>query len=185
MCAYRIVHLSAIATNRSCVSCGVDLEKLVREHQPMVFSLAYHFLRDRARAEDLAQDVFLHLHQKLHELESPDHVRFWLRRVTAHRCIDESRRAKWRNGPGLDQLPEPRVSAHESDFLRDEVLRKLVASLPEKARLVVILRYQEDLEPTEIAEIVGLPLGTVKSQLHRALAVLRRKLQRTDQKVAL
>jgi RNA polymerase sigma-70 factor (ECF subfamily) len=172
----------AFAPHLSCVLCGVDLEQLVREHQPMVFSLAYHFLRDRARAEDLAQDVFLHLHQKLHELASPAHVKFWLRRVTAHRCIDESRRAKWRNGPGLDSVPEPSVPAADSDFLRADALRKLVASLPEKARFVVILRYQEDLEPTEIAEILNLPLGTVKSQLHRALAILRRKL---EQKVAL
>lgn len=164
---------------------GVDLEQLVREHQAMVFSLAYHFLRDRARAEDLAQDVFLHLHQKLQELESPAHVKFWLRRVTAHRCIDESRRAKFRNGPGLESVPEPSVPATGGDFLRADALRKLVASLPEKARFVVILRYQEDLEPGEIAEILNLPLGTVKSQLHRALAVLRRKIEQREHRVAL
>lgn len=151
----------------------------------MVFSLAYHFLRDRARAEDLAQDVFLHLHRKLRELASPEHVKFWLRRVTAHRCIDESRRAKWRNGPGLDSMPEPSVPAADVDFLREDALRKLVASLPDKARWVVILRYQEDLEPTEIAEILSIPVGTVKSQLHRALAVLRRKLERRELKAAI
>lgn len=150
----------------------------------MVFSLAYHFLRDRARAEDLAQDVFLLLHQKLHELESPGHVKFWLRRVTAHRCIDESRRRKLRNGPDLESLPEQGAMAPDDDFLRAGALRKLVASLPEEARLVVILRYQEDLEPMEIAEILNIPLGTVKSRLHRALAVLRWRLEHTKHKVA-
>ncbi len=150
----------------------------------MVFSLAFHFLRDRARAEDLAQDVFLHLHQKLAELQSPAHVKFWLRRVTAHRCIDESRRG-WRNGPALENVPELSSPAADDDFLRDAALRKLVASLPEKGRLVVILRYQEDLEPAEIAEILNMPVGTVKSQLHRALALLRHKWEKTEQKAVL
>ena len=151
----------------------------------MVFSIAYHFLRDRTAAEDLGQDVFLHLYQNLEQLESPAHVKFWLRRVTAHRCIDESRRRKLRAGPALEQIPERAAPPEAGDFLLSGALRKMVASLPEKARLVVILRYQEDLEPTEIAEILDLPLSTVKSQLHRALAVLRGKLARSNRKVAI
>jgi RNA polymerase sigma-70 factor (ECF subfamily) len=54
----------------------------------------------------------------------------------------------------------------------------LVAALPEKARAVVVLRYQEDLDPTEIAGVLGIPVGTVKSQLQRALALLREKMSR-------
>ena len=62
----------------------------------MVFSIAWHLLRDRAVAEELAQDVFLSLHQHLAELESPEHVLFWLRRVTSNRALDEARRRQRR-----------------------------------------------------------------------------------------
>ena len=58
-------------------------------------------------------------------------------------------------------------------------LRQLVASLPPKQRMVVVLRYQEDLEPEEIADLLNLPVGTVKSQLQRSLAILREKVART------
>ena len=73
----------------------------------MVFSLAYHFLHDAALAEEVAQDVFLELHGRLGALESPAHIRHWLRRVTAHRSIDQSRRRKVRPQVGLDEVPEP------------------------------------------------------------------------------
>src|SRR5918993_1214696 len=89
---------------------------LVREHQGMVFGLAYHFLQCRAQAEELAQDVFLALHQNLARVESG-------------------------------------------------------------RRLVVTLRFQEDLNMSEISEIVGMPVNTVKSHLRRSMDTLRRKLK--------
>jgi RNA polymerase sigma-70 factor (ECF subfamily) len=58
------------------------------------------------------------------------------------------------------------------------MLRRLIAALPEDARMVMVLRYQEDLDPSEIAEILVMPLATVKSHLHRSLGVLREKLAR-------
>src|SRR5262245_9132131 len=64
---------------------------IVREHQAMVFGLALHFLRSQAEAEELAQDVFLALHQSLPRVESSRHLIFWLRRVTSNRCIDRVR----------------------------------------------------------------------------------------------
>src|SRR3954468_15485720 len=69
---------------------------LIREHQDMVFSIAWHFLHDRDRAEEIAQEVFLQLYRTLGEIGSNAHLTFWLRRVTANRCIDESRRGRWR-----------------------------------------------------------------------------------------
>jgi RNA polymerase sigma-70 factor (ECF subfamily) len=60
-----------------------------------------------------------------------------------------------------------------------EALRRIVATLPEKPRLVVTLRYQEDLDPTEIAELLDMPLNTVKSHLRRSLVILREKVTRS------
>lgn len=151
---------------------------LVREHQAMVFSLAYHFLRDRSLAEELAQEVFLLLHQNLSSIKSPAHLTFWLRKVTSHRSIDQMRRQQARPQVHLDDVPEPATEDRATDPMLSRSLGKMVEALPENARMVLILRYQEDLEPTEIAEITGMPLNTVKSHLRRSLATLREKLTR-------
>ena len=164
------------------VSAPIDFAEMVREHQHMVFSLALHFLRDRESAEEVAQDVFLHLHQKLNELESADHVKFWLRRVATHRCIDESRRRKLRPNCNLEDIPEPAAHRAQSDFLLRDQLGRLIAALPERARMMVLLRYQEDMDPAEIAEVAGVPLSTVKSLLHRSINTLRTKMERRLQK---
>lgn len=154
-------------------------EQIVRQHQGMVFSLACHFLRDRALAEELSQEVFLNLHQNLHSIKSPEHLTFWLRKVTSHRCIDQARRQKVRPQISLDDVPEPSTHPTENDLFLSEMLRRVVDTLSEKARMVVILRYQEDLDPAEIATVLDMPLNTVKSHLRRSLSTLRDKLSRT------
>jgi RNA polymerase sigma-70 factor, ECF subfamily len=151
---------------------------LVQEHQAMVFSMACRFLRNRALAEEIAQDVFLQLYRKLPTLESPHHVLYWLRSVTANRLIDHARRQQRRPQLPLDDAPEPAAPANDHDPLLSDTLRQLVAALPENARLVMILRYQEDLDPMDIAATLDMPLATVKSHLSRSLAVLREKLSR-------
>jgi RNA polymerase sigma-70 factor (ECF subfamily) len=152
--------------------------ELVEEHQSMVFSIAFRFLRDRAVAEELAQDVFLKLYRELPRLESREHVKFWLRRVISHRSMDYARSAFRRREVALDDIHEPAVNSNGSDPLLENALRKLVASLPNDARMVVLLRYQEEMEPQEIAETMGVPLATVKSRLRRSLVLLRGKAQR-------
>lgn len=158
--------------------------EIVRCHQSMVYSIALHFLSDSASVEELAQDVFLQLHANLGKLRSGDHIKFWLRKVTGHRCIDYRRR---RNLPqvSLDDVPEPAAPGRPGDPLLSGKLRRFVASLPEKARLVVILRYQEDMDAAEIAETLDMPLATVKSHLQRSLALLREKLTRAVGEVTL
>jgi len=155
---------------------------IMREHQAMVFSIAYHFLRDRWLAEELAQEVFLHLHKNMRAIQSPSHLVYWLRKVTSHRCIDQARRQKLRPRVSLteylERAPEPASNDRVADPLLAGVLRRLIARLPERSRMIVILRFQEDLEPAEIAEMLSIPLGTVKSNLHRSLALLRGKLER-------
>ena len=155
-----------------------DFGELMREHRSMVFSVVYHFLHDRDQAEEIAQDVFLSLHRNLAELESPAHAAHWLRRVAVQRAIDAARKRQRRPMVALENIAEPSVKPAPGDLLLGELLRKLVVSLPETQRMVVILRYQEDLDPTEIADVMGIPVGTVKSHLQRSLALLREKLER-------
>jgi len=143
----------------------------------MVFSLALRFLRDREGAEELAQDVFLQLYRHFTRIESPAHATCWLRRAICHRSIDEVRKRKLRPRIGLDEVPEPAGKGSQPDPMLQSHIRKLVGSLPEKARMVVLLRYQEDLDPAEISEMLEMPVSTVKSHLHRSLALLRSKLR--------
>ena len=150
--------------------------EIVKEHQGMVFSIAYHFLRNRSLAEELAQEVFLQLYQKLPDIQSSAHLTYWLRRITAHRCIDQSRRYK--PELGLEEAPPQSTMPRLVDPLLHQHLRKSVAALPEKWRAMVILRYQEELDLAEISEILDIPLNTVKSGLQRSLAELRKKLTR-------
>ena len=152
----------------------------MREHERMVFSIAYHFLHNGAAAEEVAQDVFLELFKKLATLESHAHATFWLRRVACHRSIDYARRNKMAAAEVTwEHLPEPAKEARESDPLMERRLRQLVAALPEKMRMVVILRYQEDAQLEEIADTLRIPVNTVKSTLHRAHAMLRAKIEQT------
>ena len=149
---------------------------IVDRHKGMVYSVAYHFFRNPAVAEDLAQDVFLDLFRHLHRIESDEHLTNWLRRAVTTKCIDQARWAKNHVRQPLESAPEARVGPVVVDPFLSEALRKRVAALPEQKRLVVILRYQEEMELAEIAQALGMPVNTVKSTLHRALNLLREKM---------
>jgi len=159
--------------------------QLVGRHQAMVFSMALAHLRNRAIAEYVAQEVFLELYRRLGTLESEAHVTNWLRRVTAHRLIDQAREWKRKPQTSLELVAEPVAGVRTGDLLLNETLQQLVGTLPEHARMIVILRFQEDLELAEIAEILDLPIGTVKSRLQRALVLLKDKLARRGVEMSL
>ena len=144
----------------------------------MVFSVAMHYLHEPKSAEEVAQDVFLQFYRLKDRLSGPEHVTAWLRKVACHRSIDYARSRRHDPKVGLDELPEPASQEKWDDPLLRDRLQRLVLSLPEKARMVMILRYQEDLDLEEIARELEMPLGTVKSHLQRSLAMLREKLGR-------
>lgn len=151
---------------------------VLRANQSMVFSIAYHFLRDRASAEEVAQEVFLQLYRNFDSIRT-EQVTFWLRKVASNRCIDYVRKRKVHAAVPLDDAPEPSVSGEPDDLLLNRKLQALVASLPETPRLVMVLRYQEELMPEEIAKVLEMPVRTVKSHLQRSLAMLREKIGRS------
>ena len=95
-----------------------------------------------------------------------------------NRCIDRVRKRKREALTSLEDAPEPASPASREDPMASEKLRRLIASLPEKQRAIVVLRYQEDMDPTEIAAVLEMPVNTVKSKLHRALALIAREMER-------
>jgi RNA polymerase sigma-70 factor (ECF subfamily) len=151
---------------------------IVCAHQSMVFSIAYSFLHDRGRAEELAQDVFLRLYQHLASIKSAEHMVFWLRKVTCRCAIDEARKSPKVQPANLDDVTEPAAEMKDSDPLLLAELGRLVASLQQDGRAVIILRFQEELDVGEIAQILDIPINTVKSRLQRSLDILREKIGR-------
>jgi RNA polymerase sigma-70 factor, ECF subfamily len=151
---------------------------IVREQQSLVFSIAFHFSRNSALAEEIAQDIFLHLYRNLAKIESAAHLVYWLRRSTTNRCIDQSRKLSYRIEVPLEGLSEPAAGDETRDEFLSESLRKHVSALPEWQRAVVVLRFQEDMDAADIAEMLRIPLNTVKSRLHRAMETLRERMER-------
>lgn len=163
---------------------------LVRAHQRMVYSLAVRALGIAAEAEELAQDVFVQLYHNLERIESRAHLAAWLRRTTLHRIIDSLRRR--RRVPASEALDEGSalesfgIQGHFVGFdapegLGDPFLARrlatLLSTLAPVPRLVLVLRFQEDLDPSDIARELELPVNTVKSHLKRSLERLRAMYQ--------
>ena len=159
-----------------------EFRRLVETHQRMVFSLALRVTGEYGAAEEVAQDSFLELFRSLSSdadhLQSEDHVRFWLRRVTVHRATDALRRRSRQPEAAADEWIEEQHVEADAALLNPGVearLEELLQGLPEAMRVAVVLRYQEGMLPEEIAALLGHPVATVKSHLQRGLQLLRRK----------
>jgi RNA polymerase sigma-70 factor (ECF subfamily) len=155
-----------------------EFEQLVEEHQSMVFSLAWRMTGDRGLAEELAQDVLLELDRNLDRMKSAGHVRNWLRQVTLHRAADALRRKHAKAATLGTDLWVELEERHGLVELDEEIslnarIEELLATLPESQRAALVLRYQEDLTPEEIAVTMKAPIATVKSHLQRGLKLLR------------
>ncbi|HEY2036005.1 MAG TPA: RNA polymerase sigma factor [Steroidobacteraceae bacterium] len=151
--------------------------ELLHAYQDIVYALALRMLKVPEDAEELAQDVFVSAHRHLGKITSNAHLLFWLRRTVCHRAIDRLRRRPPQPPVPLDAIAEIAAADTGADPLLERCLRDLVLRLPPVPRAVVLLRYQEDLDPPEIARTLGTPLNTVKSHLKRSLALLRRRYE--------
>ena|SRR5579863_7404242 len=155
-----------------------DFEQLVDEHQSMVFSLALRMTGDRGLAEEIAQDVLLELDRNLGKLDDAEHACYWLRRVTMSRSADALRRRRVRGiDLWVDMEEAHGAQAEERTSPLGARLEQLLTTLPEAQRAALVLRYQEDMLPDEIAAVMDSPLATVKSNLQRGLKLLRAKAQ--------
>lgn len=168
------------------------LEALLGRYQDLVYQLSYRMLGHRDDALDVSQDVFVSVFRSLGRFESKALFRTWLYRVTVNRCRDELRRrasrkharllsldAPSRGGDaGLDPpSAEPGPDAGAASREAQEAVARAVQELPEDAREVLLLRDVQDLAYEEIAEVLAVPLGTVRSRLHRARMLLRDRIR--------
>lgn len=154
--------------------------KLVDRHSHSVFNLIARMVRDEGVAEELAQDAFVKAFAALKSFDPAYKFSNWILRIAHNTAIDHLRKLKLPTvsidveTPGRDvrdlladqREPSPFAVASNADLARD--LEWAVAQLRPEYRRLIVLRYQEDQAYEEIAETLDLPLGTVKSHLHRA-----------------
>jgi RNA polymerase sigma-70 factor (ECF subfamily) len=157
------------------------LASLIRTHQRSVYSLALRMLGSRELAEDLTQEVFMQLNGNLKSIASSTHLQFWLRKVTTYRVIDQLRRRSRVEMTTLDGEVTLISTADGGDPLLMRHLQRLLLELSPPARAVLLLRYQEDLDPMDIARTLDMPINTVKSHLKRSLDTLRQKTPHPEQ----
>jgi RNA polymerase sigma-70 factor (ECF subfamily) len=168
-------------------------EDLVRLHTRRVYSICYRFTSNETEAQDLTQDVFLRVFKSVRSFRAGEgSFTVWLSRLTRNLLIDHYRRTKQERITDSieDQLPvleEKRAAESRADGMlagreASEALQGALAKLSPELRETVILRDLEEMEYREIAQILSIPEGTVKSRLNRGRAELARILRR--QKVA-
>ena len=146
---------------------------IVNQHEAMVFSIALHAIGKREIAEEIAQEVFLQLYRSLDRIGSDEHLTNWLRRTATHRTLDYCRTRSKASFTAIDSVPEPSVEHFEPDPLLGDLLRKHLRALPSAHRMIVVLRFGEQMKLKEIAASLDMPLNTVKTNLRRALTRLR------------
>lgn len=167
---------------------------LVAKYQDRVFNLVWRMCPRRAEAEELAQEAFLRAMEKLGQFRGHSQFYTWLFRIAANLVLSQRRReAKIRfvplgEGGDCDGEASPAVgmavaqtrhAAPEAEAMASETAARVAAALEaldEEHRVIVVLRDMDDMDYAEIADVLELPLGTVKSRLHRARCMLKEHL---------
>jgi RNA polymerase sigma-70 factor (ECF subfamily) len=158
---------------------------LVDRYKHLVFGLIARSIPDRSRTEDLAQDVFLRVHKGLPYFRGEARLATWIYRIVANVCAEQAGKplapvSLDTSDPDESALPGPAVVSSDRSFadleLRDR-LDKAMARLPAIDRLLIAGHYLKDLRYEDLAEALDVPLGTVKTRLHRAKRTLRRILE--------
>jgi RNA polymerase sigma-70 factor, ECF subfamily len=156
------------------------LEQLFRHHWPRAHRAALLVVGDAAAAEDIAQEAFLAAVRSLDSFDRRRPFGPWLHRIVVNRAIDWARARTLRRELGADDAPEP-AAAERPESPHARALAEALADLGAEHRAVIVLRYLLDYTPGEIAELLGLPRGTVNSRLRRGLDrledVLRQELR--------
>ena len=153
----------------------IVFERLMAEHGEALARLAYTYIKDRSRVEDIIQDVFLRAFRSYSGFRGEADIKTWLYRITINRCKDELRSwsfrklfytdevMDWRMDRGTEPTPELKlITKHENQQLGEAILQ-----LPIKLREVIILFYYQDFSVEQIAKMLGITQNTVKTRLFR------------------
>jgi RNA polymerase sigma-70 factor, ECF subfamily len=155
-------------------------ERLVREHQARVLNVAYRMLNDPHDAEDVCQDVFIKAFRALPRLRDRSQFGSWLLKITANCARDYLRRRKRRDEVPLEEASHPIIDERHSEAAAtqdsERLVRRLLMGLPEKHRIVIVLRDIEGMSYEEMSVTLSCTVSSVKNRLHRARRVFRERL---------
>ncbi|GGE30793.1 hypothetical protein GCM10011391_06760 [Pullulanibacillus camelliae] len=160
-----------------------DIERYILHYQGTLIGYLERLLKDRLKAEDLAQETFIRLFRQLQRERIPENVPAWLYQVATNLCRDYWRSAGYkREIRMLQALPDQKdKQARVVDiFVRRETrteMLTLIERLPKAQQLIIKLRFYHDMRLKEIAETLNCPIGTVKSRLFHALRFLREQIE--------
>jgi RNA polymerase sigma-70 factor, ECF subfamily len=164
--------------------------EIVEIYSNSIFQLGYRMLGNRHEAEDIAQEAFIRAYVNIKSFNQDLKFSTWLFRIATNLCIDRIRKKKpdyyldaevsgtdgltmYSQLPSNSPLPENELESLELQ----ETVQKEILKLPEKYRSVIVLKYMEELSLNEISEILDMPLGTVKTRIHRGREALRQQLR--------
>ncbi|NOX38863.1 MAG: sigma-70 family RNA polymerase sigma factor [Calditrichaeota bacterium] len=165
-------------------------EELLNKYRNLVYHVMYRMVQNPQEAEDLTQEAFMKAFHAIHTFNEEFAFSTWLMKIATNNCIDFLRKKKLKtysidkpvqykdeeiqiDVPDTDPSPERRLLEDE----RKQLLQTAIDSLPTLYRTVILLRHQEEKSYEEIAEILNIPIGTVKARLFRAREMLNKKIK--------
>jgi RNA polymerase sigma-70 factor (ECF subfamily) len=167
-----------------------DFDSLVAQHRPRIFRFILASLRNRETAENLTQDCFVKAYQAREQFRGASSIGTWFLQIAANLVRDHESNGRlkfWRRmlHPGTDvadighSIPDGQQSPEALALVQEQVqsIWTAAASLPARQRTVFLLRFVEDMDLLEIAEVTGMKEGTVKTHLFRALQSVRARLE--------
>lgn len=163
------------------------MSRFVDRYYEPILGYLFRMLRDHATAEDVCQEVFVRAMQRVDQVRDPKSLKSWLYRIATNAAHDYTRR---RSPDALyDEVPETILphgepERHDAQLKEQMYVADLLAVLGDDHREVIVLRYYEDMSLPAIGEVLGIPIGTVKSRLHYALRKLREYVEDGEGEVA-
>jgi RNA polymerase sigma-70 factor, ECF subfamily len=150
------------------------LERLLELYETKIFRMAVMMLKDRGRAEEVTQDIFVKVWQAFPSYDGRAAPSTWLYTIARNTCLSAVRAESYRRTTALADAPEPASSSPASS---DMALEQCLSRLPQTQREVITLFYLEEKNVKDVAKLLDLPEGTVKSHLHRARRALSQMME--------
>ena len=166
--------------------------KLYKMYEKYLYSLCFNYVQNPHDALDLVQEIYIKVFKNIDKFDADMPFHPWIRKISVNTCLNFTRTIK-NNVISMnasisdadDEITLEDTFVSKEDVLEDvinsetkNIIRRYLNEMQEEYRMVIILRYYEELSYNEIAEIIGKPLGTIKTEIYRAKATLKKKLEK-------
>lgn len=171
-----------------------DFRELVREHQDRVYNTCLGFMKNQQEAEDMAQEVFIHVYQQISKFKGESLLSTWIYRIAVNKCLEEIRRkGRQKRSAELADISDESVQNQAADFFhpgvelenqqRAAVLFDAIGQLPEQQQMAFTLAKVECLSYEEIGAVMEKSISSIESLIHRAKQNLRKLLKEYYEKI--